>query len=244
VRFRGIVQYLMGQCILLGFATVNTWFPHYWFYFILGYFLLMIGIMGAQSAKALSRQKRAKSEASTGKRLFKAKLSEVNQAMMKDVKLKEDLKAQFSTIFVMFLPIMIIFMIFGPLKDVIVGANPEPGTLRTFIGYIVLYESLFIISFSTRIAASVNVRRRGFSMLQVPSEYIVTDKGIIGTNVAYTFPIKTKRLECNEDRGFVEFDITLAQSGAGGGVTRVRLYTRRPKDLYEILKGRVIIEGG
>lgn len=242
-KFRQALQYLLGQALLLGFSVTNTWFPQHFFYFIIGYFIVIMGIMAFQSRKAISKIKTAKEAVSKGRRLYKAKLTEVNQLMMKDAKLKEDLKAQFSILMFMFLPILIIFMVFGPLKDLILGSNPEPGALQTFIGYVILYESLFVISYSTRIASLINVKRKGFSMLQVPSEYIVTEKGIVGGNFAVEFPVKAKRFSYNEERSFVEFDMASVQASMGG-VTRVRLYTKKPRELYELLREKVVVESG
>jgi len=239
LRFRRVLQVLLGQVLLVAFAGVNAWLPHYTFILIIGYIVMMMVFIGWQSRKMISKQKEAKMELSKARRIIRIKPSEVTQVMNKDPLLPKDLKSQFSILLYMFLPFIIIFALFAPLRELILG-DAEPGSFRTFIGFLVLYEAFFIISMSSRFASAIMIKRKGFSMLSVPNEYIITEKGILSPNLAVKFPVKVKRIDYNLERGFVEFDM-IGSTSVSGGVTRVRLYTRKPKELYEILKDKVEI---
>jgi uncharacterized membrane protein len=103
-----------------------------------------------------------------------------------------------------------------------------------FLAFFIYFEGLFIINQAFMVWS---IRKVGkVPMIQSPSSYTITDKGIVikgligKSTIVFPLPPDT-RMRVNERRKFVE----LIKHGKRT-VTRVRFYTRRVKRLEEILR--------
>ena len=74
----------------------------------------------------------------------------------------------------------------------------------------------------------------------IPSSYTITSDGIVGDKLlALKFPLHATNLRINERRNFVEFISRHSDAGTFGPVL-IRLYSKNPKRIYEILNSRFV----
>lgn len=234
------MQYGLGQILLLGFALMNTWFPQYTMLFIIFYIVVFGAIMVYYGKKMIKGRIKDMDLVKGGKRIYKAKVVEVKQLMMSDPLLVSEMKGQFLTTFLPLLSIMAIWLIFPYLRGILVTG--EAGSITLFIRYAILYELFFVISIISRITQSIMTKHRGYTTLFVLNEYTVTEKGIYseqGGGFALAFPLKAKKITCNEKRSYVDIDVVQEGGFAGKTIMRIRLYSKKPLELYEKIKERV-----
>jgi len=108
------------------------------------------------------------------------------------------------------------------------------GRLAHFLAYLVYFEGLFIISQASYLWALRKVGK--ITMIQMPQAFTVTEKGIVFQGIVgksgFRFPLPAEaKLNIDEKRRFVEIVIEGKRS-----VSKIRLYTRNPKRLLEVLK--------
>ncbi len=237
------LQYIMPQMLLLGFAVMNTWLPQYTFAFIIVYIIIFGAIMYETGKKTLKGKTKDIEEIRKGNRIYKAKATEVRQLMANDPLFISEMKGQLLTTFLPFLSILVIWFLFSTLRNMLVKG--EPGSIEMFIGYAILYETFFVVSLITRLYQKIMARRKGYSTIMVLNEYVITEKGIYserGGSLTLKFPIKAKRITCNEKRSFIDIDVVQENPFAGKTIMRVRLYSKKASDLYNKIKDKVIIE--
>ena len=106
--------------------------------------------------------------------------------------------------------------------------------LANMLAFLLYLEGFFIIS---QVSTEIALRRAGrITVISMPNEYIVTTKGIVYrgflSSTALAFPLNphvTVRLD--EKRGFVD----IVSEGKVSS-TVLRLYSRDPRRLYEIIR--------
>ena len=244
MKFRSIfLQYIMPQMLLLGFAFMNTWFPKYTLAFIIVYIIVFGAIMYETGKKTLKGRAKDLEEVKKGNRIYKAKATEVRQLMANDPLFVSEMKWQLITTFMPFISLLIIWLMFSTLKDLLVRG--EAGSLEMFIGYAILYETFFAVSLVTRIYQKIVAKRKGYSALMVLNDYIVTERGIYserGGGITLKFPLKAKRIICDDKRNLIDIDVVQESPFAGKTIMRVRLYSKKVNDLCNKLKSRITIE--
>jgi len=139
------------------------------------------------------------------KPLVKVSREEIVKAVERDAELGREMSQQMSRLTLMvFLPI-IFFFIFPPLKDFYLNLAQRfaymDQSLRTFVGYIMLYSTLTIIAQVMRI---IVMPRK--NIVPVLNEYLVGREGIYSRGLFISFPLDRTRfvVEVNMKRGFVE----------------------------------------
>ncbi len=159
---------------------------------------------------------------------------------MKDTELMIDMREQsrftMYTSLGMLLAFIYFFALWGYVDDLErwLIAYTGQGKLTVFLAFLIYFEGLFIINQAVYVWALRKVGK--VVMLQAPSKYTVTDKGIVirgltgGT--ALTFPLPHDvELSVNEKRKFVELVKHYKKT-----IVKVRFYTRNPKRLAEVIK--------
>ncbi len=106
--------------------------------------------------------------------------------------------------------------------------------LLLFVAFFIYFEGYFIINQGIMMWSLSRIKK--LPALTVPSSYMVTDKGIVVkgiiTTKAIKFPLPSDvAVNMNKDRRFVE----IVRDGKRT-VTRLRLYTKNPEKLYDVLR--------
>jgi len=106
--------------------------------------------------------------------------------------------------------------------------------LALFLAFLAYFEGYFVINQGIMMWALSRVKK--LPALNIPTSYIVTDKGVVIKGLMTTkgvrFPLPPDvRLNLDKNRRFVE----LVRDGRRT-VTKLRLYTRNPDKLYDILR--------
>ena len=106
--------------------------------------------------------------------------------------------------------------------------------LGLFLAFLIYFEGYFVINQGIIMWSLSRVKK--LPALNVPTSYIVTDKGIVIKGIVTTkgirFPLPPDvGLALNKERRFVE----LTREGRRT-VTKLRLYTKNPEKLYDIIK--------
>ena len=103
-----------------------------------------------------------------------------------------------------------------------------------FLGFLIYFEGYFAITMLNTMWAVSRIKK--LPMVNVPSQYTVTDKGIVikgmlsTKGIAFPLPNETN-VNINEERRFVE----IIKEGKRT-ITKLRFYSKNPKRLYEIIK--------
>lgn len=245
---RFMLRYGMGQAIIPVFAAVVTWYPQFTTPFFILYFIVIMGIMFIITRRTMRGGKKEDEKfVRKSREIVRAKTKEIQSLMLRDEKLAADMKAQLPSMLFIFVPFIIIIMMF-PILGGIVSVMTKEGTTERFLANIGLYEMFFMVSIFSTIAMKISAKRRGYSSLLVPTDYIVTEKGLVATvgaqKIVLKFPIKAKRIHVDEERGFVEIDADVGGLMSMHDVPpRLRLYSKKPRELWEILRENIILEG-
>ena len=118
----------------------------------------------------------------------------------------------------------------SPLKDL----SPIMVRVSLFLSFLIYFEGYFVINQAIMTWALRRVRK--LPALNVPTSFVVTDKGVVIKGLVTTkgikFPLPPDvRLSLDKNRRFVE----LIREGKRT-VTKLRFYTKNPEKLYDILK--------
>jgi uncharacterized membrane protein len=106
--------------------------------------------------------------------------------------------------------------------------------LANMLAFLLYLEGFFIIS---QVSMEIALRRAGrITVISMPNEYIVTTKGIVYrgflSSTALAFPLNPHvTIRLDEKRGFVD----IVSEGKVSS-TILRLYSRDPRRLYEIIR--------
>lgn len=236
-----MLRYGLSQIMIPFFAFIMTYIPDLaWLFFIL-YFVIFMGISVIIGRRMYVGRAGDREVILSSKRVFTVSSKEVQQLIMKDKYLIEDIKAQTSPLLYMLLSLIVIWIIFLYLLPLIRNVTPEYSLIR-FLAYVGLYELLFSISYVNRLIMMVKGKTQ--TALMVLNEYVITEKGIVGSRgITLKFPIKVKNITINEDRRFVELEIDTGGFMGASTSTRLRLYSRRARALYEFLKSKIELVG-
>ncbi|MCE4613307.1 MAG: DUF2208 domain-containing protein [Desulfurococcales archaeon] len=121
----------------------------------------------------------------------------------------------------------------GRLADFFYGIVGEQR-LADFLAFFIFFEGLFMIN---HVAMLYAMKKVGIvKIINMPQSYIVTAKGIVLKGLvmqsAIGFPLPSDvRMVLDEKRGFVE----IVKEGKRS-ITKIRLYSRSPKRLYNIIR--------
>ncbi len=218
---------VFGQVFMVLFAVVLAFYPQYYLPLLVAYFavVILMNVRGQRIGGAPRRILEAR-------RLYvEEKASEI---ALDDSELIREYAAQTRTMLrsflVLFLSLALFWLIFS-YRGAIVGALESqaglPPKIALFVFWLALLEFFFVFN---RVVTRI-VQGKQQVMLIVPSKFVVTEKGIASLGlggVAIEFPLpEDYTITMNQQRRFVEI--------SDGKTRRIRLYTKNPQRLYELI---------
>ncbi len=232
---------LFGQATMVLYSLMITFLGRSGKTFLLVFLLIIVFsiLMARRGGKnPLGQEKVPPERVLEGKKLYEEKNTRELQTQDQGLLLDIQEQSRFSMYNMLgMVAAMAYFFLFWPHVDglySLVAAYLGEGKTAEFIAYLIYFEGLFIITQASYYWALRKVGK--VPMIQMPQSYTVTDKGIVLQGMvgktAVTFPLPDKaRVAVNEKRKFVEIVVERKRT-----VTRLRLYARNPKRLYEIIR--------
>ncbi len=232
---------IMGQAFMILYSLLAAILGRTTKTFII-IFLLFIVTFIIQSRRGkgpLGVGKANPEEILSGKRLYSEE--KIRELQMKDEKLLEEIQAQskFSmyTSLATFAGIAYFFALWPKINALYNYFLPRVGgneILAHFIAFLIFFEGLFIVN---QVALFYAMKKAGrMPVVNIPQSYTVTDKGIVlkgivnRTGIRFPLP-EDVEVKVNTKRGFVD----IVKEGKRT-ITRIRLYSRNPKRLYDIIR--------
>ncbi|MCD6208942.1 MAG: DUF2208 family protein [Thermoproteales archaeon] len=238
------IMYVVGIIATVIFAWLSSFRPDLLSLMFIGYIVIVFGATFLITGKSAARIVKDLEYIEKGQKLFTARKESVNKIKIMDPRLNEDLKTQGIIMILYFIPTIIIFaLVFIPgfrdqfLSSVSSLILPYVGEKQTslFFAYLTFYGMFYVISIGFNLFSRLFYRGKG--VIMIPSEYVVTDRGIIvDKKTPLKFPLKGN-IHLNESRKFVEIIVDSPQPGMQK--VRYRFYTQQVKKLYEILRGQL-----
>jgi uncharacterized membrane protein len=221
----------ISQLSILVFALVLSLAPQLYLALVLAY------IFGMGAITAIQQRRFARSakldDVLSGRKLF-----EEQKAMdiaVADEELARELTGQVKMLVASFLGLGVAVGIFAAISlvrgQVVQGFTALTGSekLANFLYWLLLFEILFIASRAATLLVAKGAQKQQPPL--IPSRYVVTDRGVAVPGViglALAFPLPSGyEVRVNEKRKFVEI--------ADSRGRRLRLYTRNPRRLYELI---------
>ncbi|MEM1545015.1 MAG: DUF2208 family protein [Candidatus Methanomethylicia archaeon] len=238
------INYMLSIIAMFVFAYISSYAPpEYTSYVFLGYFIFIMAIMAIISGRGFKKTSMSIRDVLSGKIIVKADDDDVKPLMSKDPLLNVDLKAQGLTMLTMFtLPLLVLILFYllnsFRFQSIIASRVSELGYcdehFGRFLGWLILYALLFSISSLNQIVNRISASKRGYAALMIAKRYKVTDKGIVINDMTVLpAPIEAKSISYDEKRKFVDIIASIASNPIGA--TKLRLYSKKPKDLYNII---------
>ncbi|MEM2415152.1 MAG: DUF2208 family protein [Thermoproteota archaeon] len=224
-----ILNQLYSQVMIIILAVINTYYPEYlshtFIVFIILFFIWTILRTRPRFAGISSIQLK---EIKESKKIYEEEASEVMKVMSLDKQLTQEMKPltrSFSIIILIIVLIMAWYYLYFNFASGLVQDSSLPKTQK-FIIFLVGYEIPLVLM--AVVSFNQNRLLRGFP--QIPRYYILFEKGLIGQNMFMKFPLQEHDVKLDAKRGFVE----LIDKGKEG--VRIRLYSSKPKELFELIK--------
>lgn len=236
-------QIAFSQLMIVLFSVVAGLYREYYIYVIIAYFVLLPVIISRQTRKRIGREKVSSEEIEAGRRLWEER--DASELLAKDAEYIREMGEQMkvSTYTMISMPVILgyIYLYRSMLAKHVRSMTADPS-LAAFLDFFIMFEGSFLMSQAFMLYTRRKFAKKTPSMILAPRKYLVTDRGIsakgFGTTFALKFPLENTQIEVNEKRGFVE--LTMIQPGKDGVPTKIRLYSRNPRRLYEIIKRRII----
>ncbi len=245
------LTYLLSIIAMIFFSYITTYYQQYASMIFLGYFILMMAIMMIAAGKSASKVIKDMNYIQEGKRILEVDSETIRKLKEKDYLVFEEEKTQYMANLITFIPMLLIMAIFliRWLRESLfqgvrafVGGFVSDEQLAVFASWLVFYSLFFVIAQGSYLITRVYFKTKKLTPLTVASTYTITQKGLIIDNrLPLKFPLKNAKLTINTKRKFVELEIEGIPSAGmpSSQVSRIRLYTSNPKDVYKILKDKV-----
>ncbi|MEM1558000.1 MAG: DUF2208 family protein [Thermoproteota archaeon] len=224
-----ILNQLYSQVMIIILATINTYYPEYlshtFIVFIVLFFILTILRTRPRFSGISSIQLK---EIKESRKIHEEEVSEVMRVMSLDTQLTQEIKPLtrfFSITLFMIVFTMAWYYLYFNFVSSLAQDSSLPGTQK-FMIFLSGYEVPLVLM----AAVSFNQNRLLRSFPQIPRYYTLFEKGLIGQNIFMKFPLREHDIRLDSKRGFVE----LIDNAKGG--LRIRLYSSKPKDLFELIK--------
>ncbi|HIC98490.1 MAG TPA: DUF2208 domain-containing protein [Pyrodictiaceae archaeon] len=221
----GKKMFLIQQLSTFLIATIMVFGgPYRWILFIL-YFVAI-----SWASLMLTRKRGAKPDEILAGRIFYEEKN-TREVMVRDEKLIEEMRVQSRMLTLTFATLVIAIAIFwvagyfhSEFTAFVRAAISDNIYFAEFLYWVIVLEIIGIVNLALR---KVMMPKQQLPLM--PNRYIVTDRGIVIPGVmgfALKFPLEGYSIKLNEERNFVEIE--------GKGL-RLRLYTSRPRRLYDII---------
>lgn len=224
-----ILNQLYSQAMVIMLAAINTYYPEYLNYtfivFIILFYIIMLLRTRPRFYGISSTQLK---EIRESKKVHEGEASEVMKVISLDAQLIQEMKKTLSRSSII-IPIIIFTMVWYYLYSNFANSltqDPSFTGIQKFVIFLVGYEVPIVLM------AVVNLKQNKLLGIfpQIPKYYTLFEKGLIGQNVFMKFPLREYDIRLDSKRGFVE----LVDNAKGG--MRIRLYSSKPKELFELIK--------
>ncbi len=225
--------YIIIYSILAAIIGVN----YLLFILVIIFVIISMFLQSYLSGSPLGKNVKAQ-EVLQGKRLYHE--PETRSIQMKDKQIMLDFQEQsrftMYTTIGMFIGLIYFFVLFRYVPDLAnyLKLYLTGYRLDLFFAFLIYFEGYFVITMLNTTWAVNRIKK--LPMVNVPSQYTITDKGIVikgmitTKGIAFPLPNETN-VNLNEERRFVE----IIKEGKRT-VTKLRFYSKNPKRLYEIIK--------
>ncbi|MEM1633015.1 MAG: DUF2208 family protein [Sulfolobales archaeon] len=227
-----LAQILKGlafsQVMILAYSLVLTFFPQYYQYIIILVFITFLSYSFLVSFRRMRSSTRS-SDAEyvrSGRVFVKAQPSKVIELINKDDKLIHDMRPQMRFMASSLIALPIVFIIYYPyIEFVMPYFRSFDGIIYSFIGYLILFELLFMTPW---IINRFFIMKGDIRMIQPLRDYIITSRGIQATGLLLKFPADSSgyKVYCNKKRRFIDIEVPpQTQSLTGARIVPIyRLY--------------------
>jgi len=232
----GRAMILLGQVFMIVLSAVLALAPRLYMVVILLYLGLVMGLGVYRSRRGVGSASREDVE--RARTLIKEDKS--FELAMEDDDYIKSLSKQMKTMMLNLLLFPVYILIFQLARAMQPGAisyfnsiGLSDPRLAVFATWLIVFESMFLLSQAMRKVLGGSIEPAPM----VPASYRVTEKGIVlksGLKSVISFPLpENTRVLLNESKNYVELRLPKG--------SKVRLYTRKARRLYEILTryGRV-----
>ncbi|MEM0038368.1 MAG: DUF2208 family protein [Zestosphaera sp.] len=225
-----LVSTVYSQVLILTLATVNVFYPEYYQYTFILFFLAAMVFTTWSVRKSRVGGKVSPEEVRGGRLLLKSSRSDVMELQSKDSELVAELKPMLKLSMLNLAILPVFFIWYWAYFQFINALTIVEVSEYRFLAYLIGYE----VPFALVQAVNLMSRRSVRVMVQVVSEYEVYDKGVLGTGIALKFPFGESKykVEVNTKRMFVD----LVQTSSGKSVVKLRFYSKNPERLHEIFR--------
>jgi uncharacterized membrane protein len=237
-------NWLVSVALLVLFAYMSTYFPDHLSTFMLIYIFAMLAVtfaIAGRSARAIFRDLEY---VRTGKLLLSVSSEEIAKLKTKDRDLNREMNEQVrATLPQLLAPFVFMLVLLVPaaresalqslgslLRPLSLSANAQ-----RFLTFLLFYGLLTLVLYTITYASGKYLEHIG-GRLEIPSFYLVTDRGLIlEGRTPIKAPIKALGMKVDTRRKFIELRVKTHVS-VGGGASRVRLYCEDPRKLEAYLK--------
>lgn len=237
-------NWLVSVALLVLFAYMSTYFPEHLGTFMLIYIFAMLAVtfaIAGRSARAIFRDLEY---VRTGKLLLSVSSEEIAKLKTKDRDLNREMNEQVrATLPQLLAPFVFMLVLLVPaaresalqslgslLRPLSLSANAQ-----RFLTFLLFYGLLTLVLYTITYASGKYLEHIG-GRLEIPSFYLVTDRGLIlEGRTPIKAPIKALGMKVDTRRKFIQLRVKTHVS-VGGGVSRVRLYCEDPRKLEAYLK--------
>lgn len=225
-----VFSLIYSQVIALSLAVINVFYPQYYQYTFVVFFIVAILFTSWSVRKSRVGGGVSPGEIKAGRLLFKASRNDVLELQSKDTQLVSELKPMLKVSLLNLVIFPVFLAWYWWYFDFIRALAIEVVEYR-FLAYLVGYEvPLGLVQIINLVG-----RRAVKSFVQVIAEYEVYDKGIVGAGITLKFPLRTDQygIEYNTKRMYVDL---IQTPSSGRTIIKLRLYTKNPERLHEILR--------
>lgn len=234
---------LLSVLMLVLFAYLSAYFPHLIGTFIVAYFLVALlaaAVIAGRSATAMLRDLEY---VRAGKTVIYVSSDEVSRLRSRDRELSGERKAQAKVAIIQLAAsiAVIVALLVPALRDALLSSlqhlielSKLSGDIERFLAFLLFYGLLAAVMQAISYGARRYLDRIGGG-LEIPSSYLVTDRGLIlDGRVPLKAPIRA-RMRVDTRRKFLELQVN-APTGPRSGKSRIRLYYEDPRMLEAYLR--------
>ncbi len=231
-------QLLVSQAFIVAYSLLAAVLGRNWVTFAVIILLIIAFTVWQSRRQQPPLGPKAGEEVEKGRVLYEE--SSTRELQLKDEGLARDFEAQARVMMtlnaVMLVSLAYFFLFWGYLDRLyqLIKSNFVANDVAAhFLAFLIYFEGYFVISTVLRVLALRRAPK--LPMVTMPSEYKVTDKGIVykgllsWTRIAFPLP-EDARVRVDEERRFVEIE-----RERGKSVYVLRLYARNPRRLYQVL---------
>ncbi len=237
------VNALISLALLVVFSYVSSNHPEFSSWFFIAYIVAVMVITTAIAGRSATALLRDMEFVKSGKPLLTVSREEVSRLRARDRELEREIGEQSKLLMVQPLTLFALFFVFivPGLRDTLVMSLSgvfsnllQNQKMQLFAAFMALYGIFMAVSYLANYAVNKGLKKMG-GRLEVPSHYMLTDKGLIleGSRPLKA-PLKVEEIKVDTRRRYVE--MRLRSIPAGGYAGRIRLYVDNPRELESRLR--------